>query len=125
MEATAKDTKAAKIFLLCRQRPEWCRSSHFSTGPDCFISRVAINHFRIAAAIRRLRAVNTTIVAEQRSRQITRVPEIIRKDPHSVADVRFDVEQVIRRAAPVSRVEWHHLHQPPRAGTAGGPRFQV
>ena len=125
MEVSAKDTKTAKILLLCGERPEWCGSRHFSAGADCFISRVAINHSGVAAAIRSVRPANTAIVAKQCRRQVTRVSKIISEDPHSVTNIRFDVEQVAGRAAPVSRMKRHHLHQTPCAGATRRPWLQV
>jgi hypothetical protein len=50
--------------------------------------------------------------------------EIIRQNRYPVADVRFNIEQIPRRAAPLSRMKRHHLHQPPRSDRARSPRIE-
>ncbi len=70
---------------------------------------------RVLPAVGRVCAPNTAVVAKQGARQVACVAKLRRQNPHAVADVGLDVEQIARRTSPFSGVEWHHLHQ--AAGT--------
>jgi hypothetical protein len=83
-------------------------------------------HFsRITAASRRVRSADASVVSLKCDAEVRRVLDRVCQNADAVADIAFDVIEVLRFAAPLAAMEGHHLHQSTRAHEASRPRIEV
>src|SRR5690606_17688450 len=80
---------------------------------DARPARPRIDMVRIGMAVRRVRAPNTAVVAEERPLDVAALEaEVVHEDPGAVADVRLHVVQIGGARRPVPLVPRHDLHEP-------------
>src|SRR5215216_4035564 len=60
---------------------------------------------RILPAVGGIRAAHASVVSKERLRKGARSIQVVRENCHTMADVRFDIEEVARPAIPVAGVE--------------------